>query len=156
MENISIRKLSIEDDIPYGLLLEADPSIDSVNEYICRGDCYLAYYEDRVIGVYILINTRPHTIEIINISVDKRYQGRGIGKLLIYNAINVAKEYKAKVLEVGTGNSSISQLAFYQKCGFRIVGVEKDFFTKYYEEKIVENGIECRDMIRLNLDLDNL
>lgn len=153
MDNIIIRKLSINDKMPYDLLIEADPSIKSINEYICRGDCYLAFDGDKIVGVFILINTRPLTLEIVNISVNKKYQGSGIGKLMIYKAIEVARKYKAKVLEVGTGNSSISQLAFYQKCGFRIVGVDKDFFRKHYEDKIVENGIECVDMIRLSMDL---
>jgi hypothetical protein len=44
-------------------------------------------------------------------------------------------------------------LALYQKCGFRIVGVDLDFFIRHYPEKIYENGIQCRDMIRLSLDL---
>lgn len=72
---------------------------------------------------------------------------------MLFSAINISKKLNAKVLEVGTGNSSISQLAFYQKCGFRIVGVDKDFFKRHYEERIIENGIECIDMIRLNIDL---
>ncbi|MDU6249675.1 MAG: GNAT family N-acetyltransferase, partial [Paeniclostridium sordellii] len=84
---------------------------------------------------------------------EESYQGSGIGKKLVASAIDKARELKVKTLEVGTGNSSISQLAFYQKCGFRIVGVDKDFFKKYYKEKIEENGIECIDMIRLSIDL---
>ncbi len=56
-------------------------------------------------------------------------------------------------MEIGTGNSSVNQLSLYQKCGFRITGIEHDYFTKHYEEEIVENGLLCRDMIRLSLDL---
>ena len=40
-------------------------------------------------------------------------------------------------------NSSI------QKCGFRITGIDIDFFIRCYQEEIFENGIQCRDMIRL-------
>ena len=90
-------------------------------------------------------------MEIINIAVDERIHGRGIGKKLIGDAIQTAKVLGCKSLEVGTGNSSIGQLAFYQKCGFRIDGVIKDFFVDHYEEEIFENGIQCRDMIRLSM-----
>ncbi|MNW16937.1 putative N-acetyltransferase YvbK [compost metagenome] len=45
------------------------------------------------------------------------------------------------------------QLYLYQKCGFRIVGVDVDFFVRHYEEAIEENGIPCRDMIRLAMDI---
>lgn len=153
MKDIKIRKLSKVDEIPYKLLYSADPSIESVNDYLDRGDCYIAYNNDEVLGVYVLIKTRPSILEIVNIAVEESYQGSGIGKKLVASAIDKARESKVKTLEVGTGNSSISQLAFYQKCGFRIVGVDKDFFKKHYKEKIVENGIECIDMIRLSIDL---
>lgn len=43
--------------------------------------------------------------------------------------------------------------ALYQKCGFRIVGIDRDFFTDHYPEPIYENGIWCRDMIRLSIHL---
>lgn len=153
MENIKIKKLSIKDEIPYDLLYLADPSMEKINEYIIRGDCYIACIDNNIVGAYVIIETRPLTLELVNIAVKESHQGSGIGKHLIYSAIDLAKKSNAKVLEVGTGNSSISQLAFYQKCGFRIVGIDKDFFKKHYEEKIIENGIECIDMIRLSIDL---
>ncbi|MCA9766887.1 MAG: hypothetical protein KC455_10775 [Carnobacterium sp.] len=54
---------------------------------------------------------------------------------------------------LGTGNSSIGQLALYQKYHFRIIGIDTNFFTKYYTSNIFENGIQCMDMIRLSQDL---
>lgn len=56
-------------------------------------------------------------------------------------------------LMIGTGNSSINQLALYQKCGFRVIGVERDFFINNYDEPIFENGIQCVDMIRLSIEI---
>lgn len=55
-------------------------------------------------------------------------------------------------LIVGTGNSSLGELAFYQKCGFRITGVIPGFFDSY-DPPIIEDGIPCRDMVRLTLAL---
>lgn len=43
-------------------------------------------------------------------------------------------------------------MAFYQKCGFRMLNVERDFFADY-QPPIVENGIPCKDMILFSLDL---
>jgi GNAT superfamily N-acetyltransferase len=80
-------------------------------------------------------------------------QGRDFGTKLVSHAIQTARSNGCKTIEVGTGNSSIGQLAFYQKCGFRIVGVDRDSFVKHYQEAIYERGIQCRDMIRLSLDL---
>jgi len=69
------------------------------------------------------------------------------------DAIQVAKTKGYKTIEIGTGNSSLGQLALYQKCGFRIVGVDRDFFVRHYQDEIFENGIQCRDMVRLSQDL---
>ena len=41
---------------------------------------------------------------------------------------------------------SIDQIAFYQKAGFRMIGVEI-VFERNYNDKIYENGILCRDKI---------
>jgi ribosomal protein S18 acetylase RimI-like enzyme len=153
MNDIIIKKLSSNDEIPYDLLLLADPSIEIINDYVGSGSCYGAYINNNIVGVYVMIKTRPLTLEIVNIAVNQSYQGKGIGKRLLFSAIDMAKLEKAKVLKIGTGNSSISQLALYQKCGFRIVNIDKDFFRKHYKETIIENGIECIDMVRLSMDL---
>lgn len=153
MDNLIVKKLNNKDEIPYELLLLADPSRDIVDEYLQRGICYGAYINNKVVGVYVMIKTRPLTLELVNIAVSEEYQGRGIGKTLVSSAIDMAKEENAKVLELGTGNSSIAQLALYQKCGFRITSIDRDFFIKHYEEEIYENGIQCVDMIRLSMDL---
>jgi GNAT superfamily N-acetyltransferase len=153
MDKIEIKRLGNNEEIPYDLLLLADPSIEIINDYINRGDCYVAYANDNTVGSFVIIRTRPLTLELVNVSVREAYQGKGIGKRLILSAIELAKKENANVLEIGTGNSSINQLALYQKCGFRIDSVDKDFFRRHYKEKIIENGIECIDMIRLRMDL---
>lgn len=153
MEEIEIRKLTKNEEIPYNLFLLADPSIEVINEYIHRGDCYAAYINKSLVGGFIMIRTRPLTLELVNVAVIETYRGKGIGKRLILSAIEIARKANTKILEVGTGNSSINQLALYQKCGFRIIGVDKDFFKIHYKEKIIENEIECIDMIRLRMYL---
>lgn len=150
-----IETIKIEDNIslPWDLLLSADPSRKMVESYINDSDVYIASMEGRVIGEYVLTKIDDKTTELKNIAVDERYQGKGIGKQLVMDAIKKAKEAGFKTIEVGTGNSSFSQLALYQKCGFRIAGVDKGFFTKNYDKEIIENGIRCADMIRLAQDL---
>jgi len=118
-----------------------------------RGECFVAEIEQQTVGVYVLLPTRPKTVELVNIAVAVKQQGRGIGKQLIVNAMKTAKAKGYKTIEIGTGNSSIGQLALYQKCGFRIIGVDLDYFVSHYSEEIFENGIQCKDMIRLAKDL---
>ncbi|MGG3941098.1 GNAT family N-acetyltransferase [Peribacillus psychrosaccharolyticus] len=145
-----IRKLRAGELPPMHLLLLADPSPKIVKDYISRGDCFIAEEGNQIIGIYVLLPTRPETVELVNVAVDEVHQGKGVGKQLVLDAVNTAKKNGYKTIEMGTGNSSIGQLALYQKCGFRITGVDLDFFTNHYAEEIIENGILCRDMIRLS------
>lgn len=151
--NLNIRQLSNHENPPMELLLAADPSQKIVDEYLKRGRCFIAESRNQRIGVYVLLPTRPQTIEIVNLAVEARHQGNGIGKRLLRHAIQTAQAMSYTTIEIGTGNSSIGQLALYQKCGFRIVGVDLNFFLRHYEEEIVENGIRCTDMIRLSQDI---
>jgi protein-L-isoaspartate O-methyltransferase len=57
----------------------------------------------------------------------------------------------ARRLEVGTGSFGY-QLAWYQRAGFRVFAVERDFFLDNYEEPIFEDGIQLKDMLRLAVD----
>lgn len=150
---MEIKRLEKQEKVPLELLLLADPSKFIVEDYVAKGECFIAENEEQIIGVYVLLPTRPQTVEIVNVAVAEDYQGKGIGKLLVSHAIRVAKTQGYKTIEIGTGNSSIGQLALYQKCGFRIVSVDHNYFIKHYSEEIYENGIQCIDMIRLSQDL---
>ncbi|OAB43786.1 GNAT family N-acetyltransferase [Paenibacillus glacialis] len=134
---------------PIDLLLLADPEEQAIQAYITRSSCYVKEMDGKVVGTYVILPTRPHTMEIMNIAVEESLQGKGIGKQLIQHAIQTSRELGYTSIEIGTGNSSIPQLYLYQKCGFRIVGIDKDYFTQHYDEPIFENGLQCRDMVRL-------
>ncbi len=53
-------------------------------------------------------------------------------------------------MEVGTGSFGY-QLAFYQRHGFRVTSIDRDFFARNYPEPIFEDGIQLFDMLRLTL-----
>lgn len=146
---MNIRKIGKNENLPFELLLLADPSRDYILEYVENGVIFVAEIEQQIIGVYVLLPTSPEIIELMNIAVREDYQGLGIGKQLVMDAVKVARSKGYITLEVGTGNSSIRQLILYQKCGFRMIGVDTDFFVKHYPKAIFENGIQCVDMIRL-------
>ena len=148
---MTFREMKKGEPLPYDLLLDADPDREIVDEYCARGIVVEGYEGDTLMGVYVLIKTRPMTMELVNIAIAPQAQGKGMGKKLAADAVERARAAGMKVLEVGTGNSSISQIAFYQKIGFRIVGVDLDFFGAHYDEPIYENGLQCRDMIRMSM-----
>ena len=141
------------EELPWELLLDADPSRTRVESYLSLEWTRVAKLDDVVIGVYVLVRHDPTTFELMNIAVSDAYQGTGLGRRLLGHAIGLAESKGARVIDVGTGNSSFKALAFYQRAGFRIVGVTPNFFVDNYPEPIVENGIRCVDMLRLRLVL---
>jgi ribosomal protein S18 acetylase RimI-like enzyme len=87
----------------------------------------------------------------MNIAVAPEHQRQGIGCKLLSHAIETARLRGAKKLLVGTGTFGY-QLMFYQRAGFRVVSVERDFFLTNYSEPIFEHGIQHKDMLRLEIE----
>lgn len=139
--------------IPKDLLMLADPSEEMIDSYLHKSICYIHRENEKIVGVIVIIDTRPLTREIINVSVQEDHHNRGIGKALVLKAIERSKNDGIKTIEIGTGNPGVVQMLLYQKCGFRIVGVDPDHFRIHYKERIFENGIECRDMVRMRMEL---
>ncbi|WP_341321278.1 GNAT family N-acetyltransferase [Solibacillus sp. FSL H8-0523] len=153
--NLTITKLENNESAPMPLLLLADPSEKNILKYLNKSDVYVALENEVIIGVYLLKEIGPSKVELMNIAVAESHQGKGLGKALVQHAIEAAKNSGMQSIELGTGNSSIQQLALYQKCGFRMKEIVHDFFVINYDEPIFENGIHCRDMVRLGIDLSS-
>lgn len=133
------------------LMKEADPDEAAIRAYLSDSHILVARLGERLAGVAVLRKS-AEICELKNLAVASEFRERGIAKSLIAKAKDLATELGARELEVGTGNSSLSQLALYQKCGFRISHVDRDFFLSY-PEPIWENGIQCRDMVILRAPL---
>lgn len=135
------------------LLLEADPDWSQVQDYLSHAIVFGIADEGRWIAEICLLPMDAHHFEIKNLSVQSVYQGRGLAKALIQHVIDIATEQGAVGIWVKTGNSSLDQLALYQKFGFRMHHIEKDVFLNY-SEMIFENGIRCLDQVVLLLQLN--
>jgi ribosomal protein S18 acetylase RimI-like enzyme len=150
---MTIRPLSSEETPPFDLLLLADPSVKMVEKYIFASSVYVAVLAEQIVGVLSLFSIDKNLIEIKNIAVLETHQGKGIGKKLLAFAFSEAKEKGFQDIQIGTANSSIGQLALYQKMGFEMDHIIKSFFTDNYPETMYENGILVRDMVVLKRTL---
>ena len=84
--------------------------------------------------------------EIVELAVKEERQGQGLGRQIIENLLVEARRRGKQRMLVGTANSSIGNIVFYQKCGFRMDHVRRDYF-QYQRKPEIENGILIRDMI---------
>ncbi|MBC9929868.1 GNAT family N-acetyltransferase [Chitinophaga qingshengii] len=152
-ENITIQLLEKHDALPYDLLLLADPSREMIDAYVPHSFVYVALMQEIRIGVYVLTPLGEKKAEVKNIAIHETWQGRGLGKQLLTDAAAKARELGFEKLVIGTGNSSVAQLYLYQRSGFEITEIRKNFFLQHYPEPIYENGIPCKHMIMLEKQL---
>ncbi|MDQ2717395.1 MAG: GNAT family N-acetyltransferase [Chloroflexota bacterium] len=95
---------------------------------------------------------REDESEIVYIAVAATARTRGYGKAIIAALLDEARQRAARSVLVGTANSSLDTIAFYQKCGFRMDHVRRDYFD-YIQPAISERGILMRDMLVLRYAL---
>jgi GNAT superfamily N-acetyltransferase len=95
---------------------------------------------------------RGDPCEIMELAVAPERQGQGFGKQLVAWLVDEARRRGKHRLLVGTANSSISNIVFYQRCGLRMDQVRQDYFW-YYREPHFENGLQIRDMLVFRYDL---
>jgi len=150
---ILIQEITQLTDAHFKLFLEADPSEKVIGSYLDRSYKFELVTGKKVLGVILMVDTRPETVEIVNVAVAKTARNHGYGEKLVKFAIEWAKINNYHTIEIGTGSTSFAQLYLYQKCGFRIVSVDKDFFIDNYDEPIVENNLVLKDMLRLKMKL---
>jgi GNAT superfamily N-acetyltransferase len=99
------------------------------------------------------IQWRNDPCEIIELGVAPQHQRQGLGRQMVGWVVGEARRRgKAGVL-VGTANSSIGNIVFYQKCGFRMDHIRRDYFW-YHREQLSENGLPVRDMLVFRFDLE--
>jgi GNAT superfamily N-acetyltransferase len=151
---ISIRQArpdEIEALIP--ILLQAEESeralrwgLKNLVDAVYRAD------EDGVLVGAATMQWRADPCEIMELAVAPERQGQGIGRQIVAWLIDEARRRGSSAMLVGTANSSIDNIAFYQKIGFRMDHVRKDYF-RYYSDPHYENGIQIRDMLVFRYDL---
>lgn len=150
-----IKLLEPPAEIPYALLEQADPSRAQIELYLASGTCYVAELDHKIIGVIVLDKVDASTVEIKNVAVKESEQGNGYGKLLLEFAERKSRATGYNKMIIGTGNSSIRQLAMYQKAGFEMYAIVKDFFVDNYSMPIFEDCIQCKHKIILEKKLNN-
>lgn len=153
--DVIIRPIEENEPVPHHLLFDADPSRALVDGYLPASMVFVAILDDKVIGVYVLYPIDSSVIEIKNIAVAGELQGKGIGTLMLKDAAEQSGIMGFSTIIIGTGNSSVGQLYLYQKMGYEITGIRKNFFTDNYREPLYENGIQVKHMVMLEQQLTN-
>ena len=138
------------------LLLLADESLEQVRSYMHSGELYaLIGHAGDAVGIVLTVPAEHGAVELKAVAVDTAQQNRGIGRRLLAAVIEDLRKRGVPRAIVGTANAGIGQLAYYQKAGFRLLRIERDFFSpaRGYPAVMEDNGIRLRDMVWMDLEL---
>lgn len=101
------------------------------------------------VGVAVIREVCNHIFKLMHIAVAPQYQQQGYGSNILNTLLQLLNERHALKLEVGTGAFGYA-LKFYQRHGFRVTAIRKDFFPEHYTQPLIEEGPQYKDMLMLN------
>lgn len=140
---ISIRKITADDAKGVNLLskqlgypLSIEETRQNINTVLQSKDhtAFLAEYENNIVGWIgasqsIMIEVMPHC-EINGLVIDEHHRGMGIGKLLIEQVKNWAKEKGNDKIGLRCNVIRTEAHLFYEHLGFKEIKQQKNFVIK--------------------------
>lgn len=139
---LKIKKLSTEDTALLNACAELEKlclpedawSLESFRSEVEKPSGYVlvALYDSEVIG-FLTATCILDTGDLTNIAVSPEYRNQGIGRMLLDDLLNRTGNIQL-FLEVRESNPARE---FYQKYGFRQVGIRKNFYQHPEEHAIL-------------------
>lgn len=115
-----------------------------------NSDFYFLYWNGELAG-YLKLNESPaqtdihdrNSLEIERIYVAKEFQGKGLGRYLMNQAISIAAHRKKKYVWLGVWEKNEKAICFYKRNGFYQIGIHSfvigdDEQTDYIMRKDLE------------------
>src|SRR3954463_16110040 len=108
----------------------AEDSEEQLLSYYQTGELYAYRTETgQPLGMVLVTHKAAGEVELKAVAIDEARQGRGIGQQMVKAVLAELRRAAVRHVIIGTGNCAIGQLAFYQKLGFRLCSIERDFFN---------------------------
>lgn len=89
--------------------------------------CFIAERDQQIYG-YGAMSTGAGECHILNISVPKHLQGKGIGKQLLQHMLFQAKQQKVEMALLEVRESNQQAINLYENQGFNEIGVRKGYY----------------------------
>jgi ribosomal protein S18 acetylase RimI-like enzyme len=138
------------------MLLEADEGEERIRTVLLdpASTAYAAWLDSQLVGAAVVRWEEHNPSEILYIQIATAMRGLGYGKQIIRTLQGELPRRGGHSLLVGTANAALENIAFYQKCGFRMYEIRRDYFA-YIQPPVQEHGIVIRDMLVFRYDIDN-
>jgi len=123
----AFRKLNLEWLEKYNLLESHDVMVldDPQGKILDNGGIiYLAKAGNEIVGSAALMKEHEGVYELVKMAVTRKWQGKGISRLLIEKCLEKAKEWKVQKITLFSNSQLQTAISLYEKYGFHHVAVE--------------------------------
>lgn len=141
-DTVIIRKMT-ESDITEIAELEKDCfsepwSENSLRDELTNGTArfYVLRDGEKLLG-YIGANNICNEVYITNVAVNGNCRGKGYGKILVNHLIKQSETERAFFITLEVRKSNENAIKLYEKCGFKLIGERKNFYSKPTEDALI-------------------
>lgn len=129
------------------LLHEAEEDDQRIRDALGNAayEVHSGWIDGHLVGAAVVDWTHDPDSEILYIAVREKHRGKGYGRELLHNLMAELDKHGRRLV-VGTANSSLDNIAFYQRSGFRMDSVKRGHFD-YVQPEVTEFDIPLRDML---------
>lgn len=107
--------------------------LNTTNSYF-----YVAELDGAVVGyseMFVVVDEG----NVCNIAVNPNYRKQGIGKVLVDALIESGKNINLAFISLEVRSSNKNAINLYEKCGFELMGVRKNYYDHPKEDGLVYN-----------------
>ncbi len=97
---------------------------------------YVVRHSENLLG-YIGSNNICNEVYITNVAVNKECRGNGYGKILVNHLIKQSEVENAFFITLEVRKSNEKAISLYEKCGFKLIGERKNFYSKPTEDALI-------------------
>ncbi len=143
IQNTAILREMVERDIKEIAELEKDCfsepwSENSLGDELSNETArfYVLRDSENLLG-YIGANNICNEVYITNIAVNEKYRSKGYGQKLVNHLIKQCETEKAFFITLEVRKSNEKAIKLYEKCGFKLIGERKNFYSKPAEDALI-------------------
>ena len=97
---------------------------------------YVLRDSEKLLG-YIGANNICNEVYITNVAVNGTCRGKGYGKILVNYLIKQSEAERAFFITLEVRKSNENAIKLYEKCGFKLIGERKNFYSKPIEDALI-------------------
>lgn len=144
MEEIKIEKMNLDhfNEIKEVLISEFD---DFWNENLLKEELenensryIVAIKNNEIVGFAGIKYNFDNCVEVMNVVTKKNKRRNGIGKILIDNIKEIAKEFCVQKICLEVNEQNLPAINLYQKNGFKRVGVRKQYYNGKFDAILMD------------------